>query len=142
MARVRVVNMTQFFNRELLMYSFGDIKFKKPIALKRMAYIIVFLILWAIPLSYAFGIPDGVFSVVFYIVLPIVAGNLASKPIFGGKGLIAYLKAFKGFLGEPRTWLDLRNSSSRGSELSYVSQELWISRRREIDKLARSRKNG
>lgn len=133
--RVRVVNMTNFFNRELLMYSLGDIKFKKPIALKKVAYVTAFLIIWAVPIILLFGFPTGPFSVIVTIVVPVVAGNIASKPVFGGKGLLDFLRTLSSFVSQPKGWLDFKASNELEDEVLYVEDEIWISRRREIEML-------
>ena len=133
---IRVVNLTNFFNRELFMYSLGDIKFKKPIALKKVAYITVFLLIWTIPLILSFGFPSGPFSAFFVVVLPIIAGNFAARPVFGGKGLLDFLKTLSGFVREPRGWLDFKNSMVMDKDVYYVESEIWIGRRRELEMLA------
>lgn len=132
---VPVVNLTNFFNRELLMYSLGDIKFKKPVALKKVAYITLFLIVWTVPLVLIFGVPTGPIRAIIYFVIPIVLGNVASKPVFGGKGLIDFVKTLFNFAQEPNGWLDFKNSKDLDNEVLYIESEVWISRRREIAKL-------
>lgn len=134
---IRVVNLTNFFNRELWMYSLGDIKFKKPIALKKVAYVTIFLVIWTIPLVLTFGFPTGPLTFAIFVVLPIVAGNFASRPVFGGKGLLDFLKTAIGFLQEPKGWLDFLNSNKMDTEVFYVENEIWLSRRREIEILRR-----
>lgn len=132
---IRVVNLTNFFNRELFMYSLGDIKFKKPIALKKVAYVTLFLIIWAVPIVVVFGLPGGPISALITFAVPIVAGNIASKPVFGGKGLLDFLKTLITYLGEPKGWLDFRASNVLDTDVFYVENEVWISRRRELELL-------
>ena len=36
MNTIKVVNMTEFFSRELMLYSLGDLRFRKPKSLKRL----------------------------------------------------------------------------------------------------------
>ena len=35
MNTIKVVNMTEFFSRELMLYSLGDLRFRKPKSLKK-----------------------------------------------------------------------------------------------------------
>lgn len=135
---VRVVNLTNFFNRELFMYSLGDIKFKKPIALKKVAYITAFIVLWTVPSIMILGLPNSPFKVMFSVVIPVAAGHFASKPIFGGKGLIDFLKTLTQFMGEPKSWLDFKPSNDLDEAVYYVENEIWISRRRELDLLEKA----
>lgn len=133
--QIAALNMTNFFNRELMMYSFGDIKFKKPISLKAIAYTLAFLILWTLPLFVIFGIPMDPFRLVIYVVPPIALGQLAIRPIFGGKTLIDFTKTAIGFLGEPRGWADNKPFDAKAQ--TYTTEhEIWISRRREYAMLA------
>lgn len=129
---IRVINFTQFFNRELMMYSLGDIRFKKPKSVKKVAYTTFFLIIWTIPLFLVFGFPTGPITAVLYLALPLAAGHFASKPVFGGKGLIDFVKTLFNFIGEPKVWTDLKANSELDKNDSYIESEIWIGRRREI----------
>ena len=133
---VLVVNMTNFFNRELFMYSLGDIKFKKPIALKKVAYTTAFLILWAIPLFLTFGLILNPLFLAVLVVPPIALGHFATKPVWGGRGLLDFLKTLFGYIGEPKGWTDLESNNKLDKEVLYVENEIWISRRRELQLLA------
>lgn len=137
MKQVRVVNFTNFFNRELMIYSLGDIKFKKPMALKRVAYITGFLILWSLPIFFIVGVYFNPFYFAFWLGVPIFAGHIASKPVFGGKGLIDFTKSLVGYVQEPKGWVDTNPTQMLDHEVYYVEQEMWISRRRELEKLAK-----
>lgn len=130
------VNMTNFFNRELFMYSLGDIQFKKPISLKKVAYIMGFLIVWTLPMYLIFGLKLNPFYFVFLLAPPFVAGHFATKPAFGGKNLIDFVKTMVKYLGEPKGWLDLKSDNSLGKDVYYVENEIWIGRRRELQLLA------
>ena len=44
-----ILNMTNFFNRELFLYSLGDLKLRKPVSLKKAAYVVAFLVIWTLP---------------------------------------------------------------------------------------------
>lgn len=128
------LNMTGFFKRELQMYALGDIKFKKPISIKQVAYILGFYIVWALPLIIVFGIQLNPVYAVLVLVPPVVLGTFAVKPIFGGKTLIDYARTAIIFLGEPKAWADLKPYAPK--EVYEVSSEIWISRRRELQLLA------
>lgn len=131
------MNMTNFFNRELMMYSFGDIKFKKPISLKAVAYTVGFLIVWTLPLFFIMGIPTNPVSLVLFLVPPIVLGQVAVRPIFGGKTLIDFTKTAILFVGEPRGWADMKPFDPNPKNQIFTTEhEIWISRRRELSLLA------
>lgn len=128
------LNMTGFFKRELQMYALGDIKFKKPISVRQVAYILGFYLIWSIPIILIFGIHLNPFYAVLVIAPPIALGTFAVKPIFGGKTLLDYVKTAIVFLGEPKAWADLKPYNPK--EVYEVSSEIWISRRRELQLLA------
>lgn len=134
--RLVSINMTNFFNRELFMYSLGDIRFKKPVSLKKVAYTTAFLIMWTIPIVVIFGLHINLLFAVFALGPPFVMGNFASKPVFGGKTLIEWAKTTIQFIGEPKGWTDLNPSSTLDNGTLFVESEIWISRRRELQILA------
>lgn len=125
-------NMTNFFNREMFMYSLGDIKFSKPVSLKKMAYTTGFLLIWTFPMVMIFGLSVNVWFALIALVPPFVAANLCVKPIFGGKNLIEFIRTMYKFAQEPKAWSDLRKNSTMGKDVFFVEQEIWISRRREL----------
>lgn len=129
-------NMTNFFTRELFMYSLGDIKFKKPVSLKKMAYTTGFFIVWTLPLFLITGLQLNPYWVAIAILPPLVLGNYATKPVFGGKTLPHFMKAMIGFVKEPKGWTDLVNNNEMGQTNYYVENEIWISRRRELEVLS------
>lgn len=133
-------NMTNFFTRELFMYSLGDIKFKKPISLKKMLYSIGFLLIWSMPIVIIFGLRFNIFFMAVTFVPPIVAANLCVKPIFGGKNLVEFIKTMIKYAGEPKGWTDMKNNNEMGKAHYFIEQEIWISRRRELAILERLRK--
>lgn len=133
---ITVVNMTNFFNRELFMYSLGDISFKKPLSLKKVAYTTVFLILWAIPIFLTFGMIMSPFYVVLLVGPPIALGHFASKPVWGGRPLLDFIKVLFGYISEPKGWTDLNGNNSLEDDVLTVDREIWISRRRELQILA------
>lgn len=134
---IRAVNMTNFFNRELFMYSLGDIQFKKPVSLKKVAYITGFFIVWTIPLIIIMGIQLNPFFAAAAIAPPIVLGNLCVKPAFGGKNLIDFVKTMAIYIPESRGgWTDLNRNANMGKDTYKIEHEIWIGRRRELQLLA------
>jgi hypothetical protein len=128
--------MTNFFNRELFMYSLGDIRFKKPVSLKKVAYTTAFLIIWTLPIVLIFGLHINLLFFALALGPPFVMGNFASKPMFGGKTLIEWAKTTIHFIGEPKGWTDLNSSETLDNGTFFVESEIWISRRRELQILA------
>ena len=128
------LNMTGFFKRQLQMYALGDIKFKKPISIKQVAYVLGFFIVYSLPIVLVFGIQLNPVYALLVIAPPLVLGSFAVKPAFGGKTLIDFGKTAIVFLGEPKAWADLKPYKTK--EIFVIHSEIWISRRRELQLLA------
>ncbi len=128
------LNMTGFFRRELKMYALGDIKFKKPIAIKQVAIILALFIVWTLPLILIFGVQFNPLYAVFLIGPPIGLGIFATRPMFGGKTLFDFVKTAIVFLGEPKAWADFK--AFQPKETYTINSEIWIGRRRELQILA------
>lgn len=131
-----VINMTEYFNRPLYMYSLGDIRFSKPIALKKLAYIMGTMIVWSLPIILIFGIKLTPVYTAIVIGPPLLIGNWMSKPSFGGMSFIQFLKVCFRFINEPKGWADLRGTDEVEETDYYANHEIWISRRRDLHYLA------
>lgn len=129
------------------MYSLGDIRFRKPISLKKVAYTTGFIIVWTLPMILIFGLIINPFFLALAIAPPLILGNFAAKPVWGGRGLVDFIKTVAGFIGEPKGWTDLNATNNLDKEVVSVEKEIWVSRRRELQILAniredRERKSG
>lgn len=134
--RIIGINMTNFFTREMFMYSLGDIRFKKPISLKKVGFTMLFFAIWTFPLIQIFGLSLNPLKAALYFLPPIVAGNYSVKPVFGGKTLIGFAKSLSVYVREPKGWTDLQNNNEMGRKVYYTNQEIWVGRRRELQLLA------
>lgn len=132
---IQVVNMRSFFSREIFMHSLGDIRFSKPIALKRVAYTALFLAIYTAPLIIIFGFIVNVWFVTIAFVPPFVLGTYANKPIWGGRTLIDFIKVTINFIKEPRGWTDHKSNNELGKGVYSLDSDVWVSRRREIQLL-------
>ncbi len=115
------------------MYSFGDIKFRKPVSLRKVGYVLLFALIFSLPLFFLTG--EKITSpplIIIEVGIPLGLGTLASLPVFGGKSLADYVKSCIGFIQESKVWTDLEASSNYGDDELYTDSEFWVSRRREI----------
>lgn len=134
--RIIGINMTNFFTREMFMYSLGDIRFKKPISLKKVGFTMLFFAVWSFPLLQILGLTLNPFKAAFVFIPPIVAGNYSVKPVFGGKTLVGFAKSLSMYIREPKGWTDLKSNNEMGRKVYYADQEIWVGRRRELQLLA------
>lgn len=136
---LQVMNMTNFFNREMMMYALGDFKFPKPVSFKKMLYVIIAIALWALPIVSIFGFHMNPWFLMFILVPPVFLGLQASKPVFGGKSLIDFVTTMFRFITRPRCWTDLKESNLHKPRVVDGEFEIWVSRRRELRYLAHLR---
>lgn len=136
MAGLPIINMTNFFNRELFLYSLGDVRLPTPISIKKvMIFAIVFMI-WSLPIFLIFGLVLNLFYLVLILGPPVLISTIADKPIFGGRGIIDAAKVSSSFLFAPKCYTDMYVSDTNKKIDYYIEQYIWISRRRELQILA------
>lgn len=136
MRGIRGVNKTTFFNRELLLYSFGDVSFKKPISIRRFLYTLAGIILWTIPIFFTFGLIFNPYYLIILLAPPFIIGYYAVEPFFFGKTLIGFTKTMIIFSTEPKRWTDFFEDRTNTEEEETIDEEIWVSRRRELKQLA------
>jgi len=140
-----VKNFTDFFRRELKMYSIGDIKFKNPIPLKRVAYTFLFMFLYSLPtFLFFYNVlqmdPTSVWLYIITVAPAFAGGYFATRPVFGGKTLIDWGMTSINFLfKEPKSWTDFVGRNEKDEGVYNIRNEIWISRRRELGILAKMR---
>jgi len=131
-----VINMTSFFNRELFIYSLGDMSLSKPVSLKKAGFFILGLIIWTAPLLLIFGISFNVVYLVLLFSVPIALAMGGDKPVFDGRTIMNATKVTAKYLFSPKCYTDFTVSDTDKNPEYFVQQEVWISRRRELMKLA------
>ena len=127
-----ITNFSSFMSRDVLMYSFGDIKLKKPISLKIALYFIVFFAVWSIPLILLFGLPTSLLPALLMFGPPVALATFATRNIWGGRSLLSFLKVMSTFLGEPKMWAGYHPVKSLKPDVAVPSFRVWVSRRREL----------
>lgn len=128
---VRVYNMTKLFNRELFIYSFFDIKLKKPARISFIIYFLLIGVLFSFPVLYYFGFNP--YSATISAIIPFAAASAMSKPIWGGKKFFDFMKGQIQYIFEPKWFYD----GYIGKKLvDYtIDSVFFVSRRRDYSKL-------
>lgn len=119
------------------MYSFGDIKLKKPISVKKIAWTMGGFMIWTLPIVVMFGFRLHPVFLALIIIPPIVFGHYVTKPVFGGKTMMDWLQTQVRYLQQPRGWSDFRVDNDQQSTVYTLAKEIYISRRREARYLSR-----
>lgn len=125
-------NLTQFFNREIMIYAFGDIKLKKPLPMKTFLWTVVGFACWALPILIIFGLRLEPIFLAIVVIPPIVFGRYASRPVFGGKTMFAWAQAQINYMTQPRGWSDFKVDNDQQDAVYNVSHEISVSRRRDL----------
>lgn len=133
--RVLIYNATGFLKSSSVMYSFGDIKLSNPVPVTKALYIVGFLIAWCGPIIYIFGLHFSLPYILFLLVPPIIASQLATNPVFQGRTIIEFAQVMAQWAAEPRGSLDWVADDMK-EPVYEVGHEYFISRRRDLQLLA------
>lgn len=136
---MEVKNFTRFFKRELVIYSFGDFKLGRPIAVMRILYALLFTAVWAGIIITVFGFHMNPYFVMFTFVPPVILGWRAGSPVWGGRNLFDFIKVNSTYLFSPRVFTDMKVPKIKNKKKFFVEHVYWVSRRRELQKLAELR---
>ncbi len=102
--QVRVHNMTRLFDKEMLIYSFFDIRLKKPARVIFILYFLMLLVAWSLPLFLL--LPLNPYTLALMLSVPIGGATLMSKPIWGGKKFFDWLLCQIRFFGQAHIFYD------------------------------------
>mgnify|MGYP002714546490 CR=1 FL=1 len=131
---IRILNMTDLFNKEILVYSFYDIRFKKP---KRVVvglyFLIVFFILGLpfLMLTKKYGLTPWRLAPAFLI--PYFLAKFMAKPIFNGRAFFAAMRVQIKYLSENKIYYD--NKPGKKLENYKINEYHLISRRKDYSDL-------
>lgn len=125
--------MTNLFKKEMLIYSFFDIKLTKPARVIWFAYFALLMAIWGAPILYIFWVPN-VYVTLIAIGIPAGAATLMSKPIWGGKTFMDWAKTQVKYIKSKKYLYDFKESNKLKTH--YVNSEFTVSRKRDFIKLA------
>lgn len=131
---IRVTNMTSLFSKEMLIYSFFDIRLKSPLRVMAILYFMLLFGVIGIPILIVFW-PPNVYSLMFAFGTSIGGAIMMSKPIWNGKSFISFAKAQFRYFMRPRVLYDWVN---RPKETVYtIDNEILVSRHSDYGRLYR-----
>lgn len=131
MRPVQVLNMTRLFDKEMLIYSFFDIKLKKPARVVFILYFLLLLVIWGVPMFIL--LPLNPYTAALALGVPIAGASAMSKPIWGGKKFFDFLKCQARYLSSPKIFYDCYSGAKL--EDTKIDFDVQISRRRDYQKL-------
>lgn len=138
MKPIRVTNMTSLFSKEMMIYSFFDIRLKSPL---RVAAIFYFLLLFGIigvPTLYFFW-PPNVYAALVAFGIPFGGAILMSKPIWNGKSFISFARAQTRYFFRSKVVYDWKVKPK--DSVYELENNISVSRHDDYDLLYRMVKN-
>lgn len=134
---IPVINMTKFFNKELFLYSIGDLRMPKPVSIRKAGMFLGAIAAWTLPLMIIFNFPANLLFWVVALSVPLLFATVADMPFFGGRSVIEAAAVSAKYISRPHNYADFKATNIGKSSPRYtVDQEMWISRRRELMELA------
>ena len=110
MKPIKVVNMTSLFNKEMLIYSFFDIRLKSPLRIVAVLYFFILFFLIGLPILIITGLPN-VYQSMLIFGIPLGGAILMSKPIWNGKSFYSYAKTQMRYASRPKILYDWKPRS-------------------------------
>ncbi len=134
MKEVRVTNMTSLFSKEMLIYSFFDIRLKSPLRVVAVLYFVLLFFTIGLPVLLMFW-PPNVYSVMFALGVPFGGAILMSKPIWNGKSFLSFAKTQLRYLSRPKILYDWK--AREKTTMYEVDSMMTVSRHDDYRKLYR-----
>lgn len=135
---VRVLDMTNLFSKELLIYSLFDIKFKKPVRLIFWVYLFITFAIWGFPMGYLFIVKLhtlNIWTAALIFGPPVGLATIMSKPIWGGKSFYDWTKTQILYLGSPKYYCD--HKPAKKEHTYKIDNSIVVSRRSDIEYLSK-----
>lgn len=132
MRRVKVTNMTSLFSKDMLIYSFFDIRLKQPLRVVGILYFLVLFLLIGVPILIITW-PLNVYTLVLTVGGSFGGAYAMSKPIWNGKSFFSFIKTQINYLLRPKVLYDWRKGPK---ETEYsVESNITVSRHNDYNKL-------
>lgn len=139
MKEVEVTNMTSLFSKDMLIYSFFDIRLKSPLRVVAVLYFILLFIIIGVPVL-MISWPPNVYTMAIAVGIPFGGSYFMSKPIWNGKSFLSFSKTQLKYLIKPKVLYDWKACSRENKYI--VDNQTLVSRHddyNELYKTARKR---
>lgn len=134
MNEVKVTNMTSLFSKEMLIYSFFDLRLKSPLRVIAILYFMLLFGIVGVPVL-ILAWPPNVYSVMIAFGVPIGGSILMSKPIWNGKSFLSFAKTQVKYLLRPKVTYDWKVKSK--DTVYEVNSMITVSRHDDYNELYR-----
>jgi len=132
MREIEVTNMTSLFSKDMLIYSFFDIRLKSPLRVIGILYFLVLFGIIGVPVL-MFSWPPNVYTMFVAVGIPFGGAYLMSKPIWNGKSFYSFMRTQIRYLFRPKAFYDWK-SKSKGNKY-MVDSQILVSRHEDYKEL-------
>ena len=132
MKPIEVTNMTSLFNKEMLIYSFFDIRLKSPLRVVGLFYFIILFFLIGAPIL-MFTWPPNVYTMFIALGIPFGGAYFMSKPIWNGKSFMSFAKTQIKYFTRSKVLYDWKTRSKNDKYI--VDSQIIVSRHDDYNEL-------
>lgn len=132
MKSIEVTNMTSLFNKEMLIYSFFDIRLKSPLRVVGLFYFIILFFLVGAPVL-MFTWPPSVYTMAIALGIPLGGAYFMSKPIWNGKSFMSFAKTQVKYFTRSKVLYDWKTRSKNDKYI--VNSQIVVSRHDDYNEL-------
>lgn len=132
MKHIEVTNMTSLFNKEMLIYSFFDIRLKSPLRVVGLFYFIILFFLIGVPVL-MFTWPPNVYTMFIALGIPFGGAYFMSKPIWNGKSFMSFAKTQIKYFTRSKVLYDWKTRSKNDKYI--VDSQIIVSRHDDYNEL-------
>jgi hypothetical protein len=126
-------NLTSLFKKEMLLYSFFDIKFQRPVRIAAIGYTLVIALIWAVPIFML--LPITPITLVIAAAVPIAGGMTMAKPIWGGKNFLGFAGCIIKYAMGPKAWYEHKAGKKDLLETYKIDHTIYANRQKDYTKL-------
>lgn len=132
MKPIEVTNMTSLFNKEMLIYSFFDIRLKSPLRVVGLFYFIILFLIIGVPVL-MFTWPPNVYTMFIALGIPFGGAYFMSKPIWNGKSFMSFARTQIKYFTRPKVLYDWKTRSKNDKYI--VDSQIIVSRHDDYNEL-------
>lgn len=130
---MQVLNMTNLFKKEMLLYSLSDVRFKKPVKIMSIVYFVLTFLMFSVPFMKIFGLPTSPMKLLPVLVVPFLLSTFMSKPIFNGRSFFAAVRVYTKFWVGSKIYYDMKSSKPLKNYIIYDNK--LVSRKKDYQKV-------
>lgn len=130
MREIKVTNMTSLFNKDMLIYSFFDIRLKSPLKIIQLFYFVILFLVIGVPVFWL-SWPPNVYTSFIAIGIPFGGSYFMSKPIWNGKSFFSFAKTQMRYFVRPKSYCDWK--PTKKETIYKIDSQIQVSRHEDYN---------